>query len=576
MTTRTLQTLRATLACCSGGLISTAAMAELPPALDLVPADAPIVVAIDNFDALLGEEGAVVRLMQTLGPIPADFQEIQQLATLDGFNAAGSLAMVVIPPEGFGDAQQVVAIAPVADYGAFATGLGGSGSGVEEVQFQGEPMFIKSLGGGFAALGPARDLVSNLAGEPGNLAGHTERLGAVGEDIADRSQLLVIANMEKVGDQVKQQIEGSMMMAQMGAPPGAADGLVAMREGMNRVVADARTGILGLGISDAGATIRFGAVFGQDTETARLFQGNGRSAEIMKRLPDEPYLFAGAMDISSPQIKAVLRRMNELSAQLGGAGDVGAVSSMMDKANGAGFVFGAARMDQMMSAGAFVNSVAYLEAADPRGLMTDFQKAQEALNGQETEGIRITTTYEPDAREIDGVTADAWGMQMAPVDPAAMGMGGQQQMMAMMFGPSGLGGYIAPAEGGVALTYARNSQMLGLALGAAAAADGLGASQPVQNVATNLPAERALELYIDADEILKLVSAAMGAMGGGAMPFDPQLQLDPIAIGAGGASGGAQAAIHIPAKTLQTIVQTVTAFGGGMMMQPEPATEPDF
>src|SRR5690606_11818100 len=126
----------------------------------------------------------------------------------------------------------------------------------------------------------------------------------------------------------------------------------------------------------------------------------------------------------------------------------------------------------------------------------------EAMNGQEAEGIRITTSYEPGARDIDGVTADAWGMQMQPVDAAAANQ--QAQAMAMMFGPSGLGGYIAPADGGVCVTYARNSQILGLALETARAGDGLGAGDRFQAASKALPGNRMVEFYLDVDEGLKL------------------------------------------------------------------------
>ena len=38
-----------------------------------------MVVAIDNFNALMGEQGAVAKLAGVLGPIPADLEEIRQL-----------------------------------------------------------------------------------------------------------------------------------------------------------------------------------------------------------------------------------------------------------------------------------------------------------------------------------------------------------------------------------------------------------------------------------------------------------------------------------------------------------------
>jgi hypothetical protein len=565
------RTLQGRLAMLAGGLISTGAMADLPQALDLVPADAPVVVAIDNFNALLGERGAVAQLAGALGPIPADLAEIQQLGRLEGVNAGGSLAAVMVPAEGFGEEDQLVVIAPVSDYAAFARGLGGSGAGLEEVELDGEPLFIKSLGGGYAAMGPQRDPVEGFEARAGQLGGHKERLGKTGEEIAGRSQLLVIANMSRVGGQLQQQIAGSLMGAQMFAPPGAADGLKALQAGLTRLINDAKTGILGVGLNDAGVTLHFGAAFSEGTEMAGLFDGDGNSAALMKRLPDQPYLVAGAMDLSNPKMKDLMVRMNEMSAR---QADAGALSAMMEKADGSAFLLGAFGMHQM-AAGIFVNSVAYVQSEDPKALMADFRKSQEAMNGQEAEGIRITTTYEPGARDLEGGgVADAWGMQMEPTDP--MAMGGEAQMMAMMFGPSGLGGYIAPSEGGVCLTYARNSKILALAMETAKAADGLGAGDQLQAVASALPASRTAEFYIDVDEALKLGAVAMQMMGGD-LPVDAQADLMPIAFGAGGSGGGAHVALHIPSQTLQTLARTFRAMAGDMMMmEPDAGGGPDF
>src|SRR5690606_35544560 len=150
------------------------------------------------------------------------------------------------------------------------------------------------------------------------------------------------------------------------------------------------------------------------------FQGAAASGDLMKRLPDQPYLIAGAMDLSNPKIKQLLNRMNEMAAQQGGP-DAGALSAMMAKADGSAFLLGSFGMHQM-AAGMFVNSVAYLKSSDPQGLMADFRQAQEEMNGQEADAIRITTTYEPAACELEGGgAADSWGMQMQPVDLMAMG-----------------------------------------------------------------------------------------------------------------------------------------------------------
>ncbi|MFG0283746.1 MAG: hypothetical protein ACF8R7_04930, partial [Phycisphaerales bacterium JB039] len=558
------RTLQFTLACCAGGLFAAPALAELPPALDLVPADAPVVVAIDDFNALLGEQGAVAKMLQAFGPLPmTGLDEIQQLSQVEGINPDGSVALIMTPPQEFGDSEQIIAIAPGRDYAAFARGLGGSGSGVEEVLMQGEAVFIKALGGGFAAMGPDRDLVAGFAGEAGASAAHEKRLGAVGMDIADRSQLMVIANMEKIGPMMQEQIRNSMMMAQMmGAPPGAAEGLKVMSDGMTQIIEDASTGVFGLGLSDAGLTMRMGAAFAEGTEAAAMFQGAGRSAQLMRRLPDQPYLIAGAMDISSEPVKKLLLRLNQLGAQMGGAGDVGAMATMMQKASGSAFLFGAARVEQIMSAGMFVNSVAFMESADPKGLIADFRKAQEGASGQEVEGMRVTTSYEPGAREVDGVTADAWGVKMEIVDTQNMELAMQAQMMAMMFGPDGLGGYIAPAEGGVAFTYARNSRALGLALATAAAGDGLGLSEQIQAVGSALPQDRTFELYLDVDEMLELAGAAMATMGGGELPFDREQFRLRIERQFAAAHGG-----HRGAGEFEHLVDVEVEFEGAVLRQ---------
>src|SRR5690606_10729316 len=210
-----------------------------------------------------------------------------------------------------------------------------------------------------------------------------------------------------------------------------------------------------------------------------------------------------------------------------------------------------------------------------QGLMADFRQAQEEMNGQEADGIRITTTYEPAARELEGGgAADAWGMQMQPVDPMAMGP--DAQAMQMMFGPGGLGGYIAPTDGGICLPYARTSRVLNLAMDAAKAGGGLGAGDELQTASSALPTGRIAEFYLDVDEALKLANSAMQMMGAGALPVEAQGQLMPIAFGVGGSEGGAHLALHIPAQTLHALATTFRTLQGDMMVAPEPAEGPDF
>ena len=60
-------------------------------------------------------------------------------------------------------------VLPVKDYAALAKKLGGKGDGLEEVKVDDKPMFVKDLGGGFAAIGSMADTGALLRGEAGTI-----------------------------------------------------------------------------------------------------------------------------------------------------------------------------------------------------------------------------------------------------------------------------------------------------------------------------------------------------------------------------------------------------------------------
>lgn len=545
--------LRGPLACmvASCGLAGPAL--AVPTVLDFVPADASGVVAINNLGGAKTDVMAFIaasNLMEMMVELPAVLTELDG----EAINAGGSAALFMASGVG---AEEAIVILPVTNYTQFVTSRGGVGAGIEEVEFGGETVFVRRVSDTFAALCPNEDILEDWQPTAGHRAAHVAALGPRAQRAAEAADVFIIGAISSMAADWRESYEGMKGMAMMFGGPEAAQGFAAIDPLVGAFLTDAQTGVVTLDFAGDGVTARLLSRFNEGSMLAGLFSGQSDTQGLLERLPDMPFGFATAMDTSSPGVRSI---MGMITSNLGAdaPAQMKAMMEIMNASSGGAMIVGTPTMQEItIGAGAFVRSAAYYRSNDPARLKKALADNVLAANGQKTEqnGMAITTNtvYRPEARKIEGVSVDEWGMTTEiegdPSDPMAM----QAQMaMSTIFGSSGLGGYVAPSDNGVVFTMSRNSQMLTQTLASAKAGTGLGANAAIRQISAKLPDNRAMELYIGVDHLLGIGAAFLGEIP----------PMPPVGIVAASGDGTAEVALHISPAVISQLSQLGMMFGG--------------
>lgn len=574
-------------------LLSLPAWADVPGALDRVPTDAVMVFAIRDLDQF---HARFTKLLKDLNVDPGakgddKFAMALSLVDTPGINRKGSAAMALMPDnkakaaeanKAGEDAMEeepsegpgpMVMIIPVTDYAAFVKAFGGEAAGANIVELTGPkdsdafsgPMFAKDIGGGYAAMGPMKDVVETFDGSAGRMAEHTRTLGIVGGRIADKADTVIVTNIAavtpKVRDgftQMKQKAE--MVLTMAGDAAKGAEGMMKVADvAVENFLRDAQVGVMGLGLDDGGVWMDLGAQFKEGSETGKLFQGKGKAAALTGRLPDQPFLLSFALDTSLPGIKQMVKNLAKMTAPAPGTPLADAPNTMADFAktidtvNGYAMVLGTS--PGMMSGGLFANAAVYCSTNDPAAYTRVMKDSMTAINGKTIGGMTYKSTYEPGAATISGVKVDKWSSQMT-IDPNAPTAMQAQQVQMMLFGASGgPGGFVATVDKGVVMTMSQNTPLMTSALESAVGKNSLGQNAELKGAAEKLPADRTLEAFIGVRAIIDMVSGFVPGLAEKA-----PAKIPPIAIGAVTSDSGTHLRIYVPTE----VIATVASFSKGM------------
>lgn len=568
--------------------LAASAWADLPAALDRVPGDAVVAVSMKDLSKLHGQ---FKKFKEATG-ITADLGMAEQLLETPGLNKSGSAAIVLMP----GEAKEeegpgpMVVVVPVSDYGAFVKAFGGSAEDQiatltmpEEMDFQGSTQgYAKDLGGGYAAMGPVKDVIEAFEGKAGQSGAHKKMLGPVGARIADGSETIVFANIEKLGPKIEEGMAGlkdqmGMAMAMAGPQAEQMEKSLEMMELVTKaVVRDATVTIAGLGFDEKGVTFDMGAQFKEGSPSHKLFQSKGTASKLFGKLPAQPFLFAMSMDLSSAGLKSLVKQAAEMQKPAEGAPpQMMNMAETIDQIDGMAFQMGAT--PGLMAGGLLANSVVYYSTKDAGAYTAKMKEMTEAMNSQKVEGMTITSSYKPAALEVSGVKVDEWAMQMQ-VDPNSEQAMQMQQMQMMMWGMGGgPSGYVAAVDGGVVQTMSKNQVLLGSAIDAAKGKTGE-ADALLKEVAGQLPADRTFEGYIGTKSVLDTIAGFMAMMGGGGNLQVPE-KLAPIGMGGTTDSGGVQLRTYVPASVIKAGVdmsKSMNAEGGDEEAPAEDSKPPRF
>jgi hypothetical protein len=280
------------------------------------------------------------------------------------------------------------------------------------------------------------------------------------------------------------------------------------------------------------------------------------------------------MDTSSAGMKSLMKRFAEMGKG-DGQGMLGPMqmSQMIEKVDGTGFFWGTT---PALMGGLFLNTTAFIKTADPEGYLAQARRAFEEMNKKTIEGITFTTGYQPGGAKVGETPVDVWTMKMQgdPTNPASAQIA---QVQTMLFGPTGLGGYMARASNGVIVTYSKNNSLLDQALQAAKSGQGLSKDDGIAQVAPNLPAGSSFTGYMGIKNILEIGIGFLSMMPGApVVNFEVPQDLPPVGFGAANAQGGVHSQVFIPTQVIQTVkslVETVQKAGEAEEMGDEDAEE---
>jgi hypothetical protein len=535
---------------------STGVLADVPPAMDRIPPDVYVVTTIRNLEQF---QSNIEGLARQMGLPPDAFNQLgaaRQILQTPGLNAQGSASIALLNIEN--SDQNFIAVIPVQDYRAFITGIGGQGEGIDEVEIEGETMFMKSLGDGFAAAGPTREIVEKFEGRAGHSAAHEAFLGATGRAIADDSGFFIVANMPLLAPRIREGIEAAMGQAQMmGAMMGGGmPDLGRAQEISEAFLRDATAGVMGLRTSERGARLDVGAQFREGSELAGFFDARGQASTLINSLPNQPFLFAMAMDASAPGLRRALQQL--MPAAPAGEAQAGALNPLraFEHADGVAVLWGTT---PALMGGLFLNTVMYARTADPNAYIGWMRDSMRTLNSQKIEGMTYQTTMQD--QQAAGRQVQSWSVRMQPErgNPTAQ-QAAQVQMM--MFGPTGMGGFVARGERGVITTFSRNSDLLEQALNAANTDAGLSQEEGIRAISQNLPQGRTFEAYIGVRHILETALGFMGMMGGGPVDFEVPETMPPVAMGGTTSEGGVRMTMFVPTEVMSALRELQESMGG--------------
>ncbi len=544
-------TRKALLALCAGlPLALTSATVALPPLMDRVPEDAMVTVTLPSIQSLDKDLQALTAAAKL--PVPG-MASIQQLLDMQGLGQViDSTKPAAVFIRGWSDVEEeppYVALVPVKDFQGFMEMLGSEEQdGIHAMRPGGGPkLFARQLEDGYAVFSPLLENVQNYEGQGGNADAHKALLGPAAEKVVDDANVAVIVNAENTRQLVEQfmtvmQEQMAMNMGMPGMEMPQSPAAEWLRESVSR---DAQVYVTGLTAAAQGATFDAVVRFKPDSYMAGVVSEAGNASTYLSRLPKQQYLIAFSVDAAAGDKMRQFIKDFTAKAQEDPAAQIAPnmLTGQIERVSGFSYMIGAP-VALMVPGGLFANAVSYTATDDPAGYIEGFQATLTELNGQTAEGLTYATQWQPEATTVGGTAAAGWTLQMTGdgTNPAAA-------QIQMLFGPAGLNGYIAAANGGVVQTFAKNSMVLQAAMEAAKTGQGLSTEPMTKRVGEGLPTGRIVEGYLGTQSIYQMIAPFI-AMQTGVQPRVPP-ELPPVGFGVSAGDGNAHARLFIPAPVIE-------------------------
>lgn len=587
------------------------AAADIPPVVQLLPADPAAFLVVPNLGQL---DAKLIAFRDKLGLDPTDFpnplEEFQnETGIKDGLNPNGSL-LVVVPnivlpnqdpnaqqPDAWrGEDPEFLLVVPVTDYNAFVANFQGKPDGkVTTLTMQhGEPGFAKQLQD-YAVLGEHKETVEAYtpAMTPQALA---QWVGPVGQHCVSACDTFVILNIAKLGptiqaglDQMIQEIDREITQEIPGTQPSdpqkshltqtVSTVTKIQVDSARAIIRDASAIVWGADLNDQGVGFWSSVQFKPGSFLAQIFPSGGGASTHLAKLANQPYLFACAANFKGLGIPQLL---DELTQRLKGLDENSCLAPAMKAVDMARTVQGTAAVyyppNPESASQSIFNAVALYQTPDSQSLVKQIQEYIELINHMslpipqknafeqdpaldnqppeepagepqnQPDAFSLSSTYTPAVMEIEGVKIDQYQTQMNFPQEMMMEMGPAAGMMTML-GLTRQSGFVAAKNDHVLITSTTDPQFMKQSLLSLAQNQGLGTHQFItQSRAQALPADPTLEFYISVPGLVQTANTFMVMFGG--PPLDVPNHLPPVAGALSVQDSGLLARFYVPMSVI--------------------------
>ncbi|MBI1338394.1 MAG: hypothetical protein GC164_15740 [Phycisphaera sp.] len=575
------------------GLVATVlALAALPHAqaapavLDELPDGVPMAVVVPSLSGLDAKVKMVANAMGMMAPEMIDVvgQIKAETGINAGLNADGAAVFVILAPlptyENMkkGQEPEMAVLVPITDYKAFLSNFNAQpAEGVVAVTMKdGSPAFTKQVGS-YAVLSPKQAAAEGY--QPGKKSAQViDSVSALGKSVLEGSDAFIYINLQAIEPLAMPALaEGRAQMAQdlqaAGAVlPGVQEYLTMYLDAVEAVVRDGRGVVIGLGANELGIHITKAAAFDPGSATGKMFKAGGDAKGPMEHLPNQDYLFAGAVDMQALAVGDLIDKlMAGLEKMPMTAGMVGAVKPLIPsikQSKGIAFLMTPPDQANMMAGGLF-KGVNIIHAADAPAMSKAYQDVITNMNNLAIEmpavpdpqtgqvdpnapkmKMTYTTQYTPNVLQIDGVNVDQYNVsvQLPPEMMQANPMMGQ---MMMMTGAGNQTGYIATQGEYVVITTSADAAAVRAAIDSVKNGQGLGTDQTIAQVREQLGPKPAMEAYINVRTILNLGNMFAGMFLGQALQIPEKLP--PVAMSMNVEDAAMQGKLFVPISVIKAI-----------------------
>lgn len=573
--------------------------AALNDALNALPANAHIAIIIPSAaeasrKALMLSEALTLPL-----PIMGDpLQEMKrELGINQGMDDNGPVVIYFdLAADLAGWNPPVVMLMPATDYAAFVGNFQGNpDADVTELVMPGGG-FARKVGR-FAAMSPHRELVeqlvpaNNAKGVLGRLEARTAKALA-GNDVSVMMDFAALRPMmegplEEMLADAERELNREREFDDM--PPALRKYIVPLfslfRDVSRAFVAESELATAGLSASELGLALNSSAHFKGDGSFAKFLAGPGRDTDLFKALPAEGYIMAASNDARAIRFDLLFAKLRELFP----AAEFAELTKMIDSVEGLVKTNDHTVMGYYMPAGApelgvppQIKTLGVTKATDPKAYLAAMQRMIAALNelkldipdpdadpdAGEVMTFKIDSAYTPAQREIEGVAVDMYKIDVVLPDRL------QEQMqfmmdagdMAMLNAALHQTGLLANVDGHVLVVDQDNEALLGSAIRALRAGDGLGANEAVAQMRDTFDKGGTGEILFDLASMMKFVDHTFQAQGMGGLMMMEGDPIPPIAARYFVDKGHVTKQVMMPMPTLAYTINSGRQIMGMIMM----------